>query len=146
MAKKIYLGFDTSCYTTSVCAIDEAGELVGEARKILEVKPGNCGLMQSEMVFQHTRNLPGLVENVFKGQVSFAKNYFLVSVEDQYSKNIDVHVIDFNSKNLRIICLRISTAIIEHSSSSFLLATLQYCLYIFLGRLIQILSPDRSTW
>lgn len=88
MAKKIYLGFDTSCYTTSVCVIDEAGELVGEARKILEVKPGNCGLMQSEMLFQHTRNLPGLVENVLKGQdyeiVGIGVSGYPRPIEDSY--------------------------------------------------------------
>jgi len=67
MTKRVYLGLDTSCYTTSVCAIDETGALAGEARRILAVKPGNCGLMQSEMVFQHTRNLPELMELVLKG-------------------------------------------------------------------------------
>ena len=66
MAKQIYLGLDTSCYTTSVAALDEEGKLLGEARRILTVKQGNCGLMQSEMVFQHTRNLPELVENVLQ--------------------------------------------------------------------------------
>ena len=64
MAKDIYLGIDTSCYTTSVAAIDTDGILVGEVRRILTVKEGKCGLMQSEMVFQHTRNLPELVEAV----------------------------------------------------------------------------------
>ena len=66
MTKQIYLGLDTSCYTTSVAALDEEGKLLGEARRILTVKQGNCGLMQSEMVFQHTRNLPELVENVLQ--------------------------------------------------------------------------------
>ena len=60
--KRIYLGIDTSCYTTSVAIMDEAGQLLGEARQILSVKPGRCGLQQSEMVFQHTRNLPRLME------------------------------------------------------------------------------------
>ena len=60
--KRIYLGIDTSCYTTSVALMDEAGQLLGEARQILSVKPGRCGLQQSEMVFQHTRNLPRLME------------------------------------------------------------------------------------
>ena len=62
MSQRVYLGMDTSCYTTSVALLDEAGALVGEARQILSVKPGRCGLQQSEMVFQHTRNLPRLVE------------------------------------------------------------------------------------
>jgi len=61
---KAYLGIDTSCYTTSCALISQDGELLAEARKILEVKPGRCGLQQSEMVFQHTRNLPNLMEQV----------------------------------------------------------------------------------
>ena len=68
MKQKVYLGIDTSCYTTSVAVLDEAGKLVGEARKILDVKPGRCGLQQSEMVFQHTRNLPNLMEEVLLGK------------------------------------------------------------------------------
>lgn len=67
MKQKVYLGIDTSCYTTSVAVLDEAGLLLGEARRILDVKPGCCGLQQSEMVFQHTRNLPNLLEQVLQG-------------------------------------------------------------------------------
>jgi len=58
----VYLGLDTSCYTTSVCFIRQDGTLASEARKILSVKEGRCGLQQSEMVFQHTRNLPELIK------------------------------------------------------------------------------------
>lgn len=66
MAKTdVYLGIDTSCYTTSVALLDTKGCLVGETRRILKVKEGKCGLQQSEMVFQHTRNLPDLMESVF---------------------------------------------------------------------------------
>lgn len=54
------LGIDTSCYTTSVAILDEQGKLVADCRRILEVKAGKRGLQQSEMVFQHTRNLPEL--------------------------------------------------------------------------------------
>ncbi len=54
------LGIDTSCYTTSVAILDEQGKLIADCRRILEVKPGARGLQQSEMVFQHTRNLPDL--------------------------------------------------------------------------------------
>lgn len=61
----VYLGIDTSCYTTSVALLNKAGQLVGEARRILQVKAGGRGLQQSEMVFQHTRNLPVLMEEVF---------------------------------------------------------------------------------
>ena len=75
MSQQIYLGIDTSCYTTSVAAVGEDGSLLGEARQILSVKPGRCGLQQSEMVFQHTRNLPRLVEEVLVG-----KDYQLAAI------------------------------------------------------------------
>ena len=65
MQQEVFLGIDTSCYTTSAALIDREGVLVAEARKILDVKEGRCGLQQSEMVFQHTRNLPVLIENIF---------------------------------------------------------------------------------
>ncbi len=67
MSEKIFLGIDTSCYTTSVAAIDMAGSLIGYRRKLLTVKKGARGLQQSEMVFQHVRNLPELVEEMFGG-------------------------------------------------------------------------------
>ncbi|MDF2927845.1 O-sialoglycoprotein endopeptidase [Anaerospora sp.] len=57
-----YLGIDTSCYTTSIAILDQEGNLSQDYRKLLTVKPGGRGLAQSEMVFQHTRNLPGLLE------------------------------------------------------------------------------------
>lgn len=59
------LGIDTSCYTTSIAILDDAGNLVADARKLLSVKLGKRGLAQSEMVFQHTRNLPDLLEEVY---------------------------------------------------------------------------------
>ena len=74
-AVNVYLGIDTSCYTTSVAVLAEDGSLLGEARQILNVKPNRCGLQQSEMVFQHTRNLPRLVEEVLAG-----KNYKLQTI------------------------------------------------------------------
>jgi len=60
----VVLGIDTSCYTTSVAIMDLAGNLLGDFRRILIVKAGGCGLAQSEMVFQHTRNLPELIEQI----------------------------------------------------------------------------------
>lgn len=62
--KQVVLGFDTSCYTTSVAIMDLSGNLLGDFRRILNVKAGGCGLAQSEMVFQHTRNLPELMEQI----------------------------------------------------------------------------------
>lgn len=58
------LGIDTSNYTTSLCVIDEAGNIVNEQRKLLEVDAGERGLQQSAAVFQHVRNLPALLETI----------------------------------------------------------------------------------
>lgn len=62
--KQVVLGIDTSCYTTSVAIMDMGGNLLYDLRRILTVKQGGCGLAQSEMVFQHTRNLPELIEQI----------------------------------------------------------------------------------
>ena len=67
MKEEVYLGVDTSCYTTSLFFMDRKGQPVAEARQILKVKPGGCGLQQSEMLYQHIRNLPELMEEVTKG-------------------------------------------------------------------------------
>lgn len=56
------LGLDTSCYTTSLAIMDDNGRLIADERELLRVKSGSRGLSQSEMVFQHTRNLPRLFE------------------------------------------------------------------------------------
>lgn len=55
---KAVLGIDTSCYTTSVALLRQDGTMAADARRILAVKPGGRGLSQSEMIYQHTRNLP----------------------------------------------------------------------------------------
>lgn len=58
---KAILALDTSCYTTSVCLAGLDGTLIAQARRLLTVKEGARGLRQSEMVFQHVENLPGLI-------------------------------------------------------------------------------------
>ncbi|MDU1045480.1 metallohydrolase [Veillonella parvula] len=62
--KRYYLGIDTSCYTTSCAIVDSDFHIVGETRKILEVKLGERGLQQSNMVFQHTKVLPKLMSEL----------------------------------------------------------------------------------
>ena len=58
----IVVGFDTSCYTTSVAAADERGRIIGSCRKLLPVPIGQRGLRQSEAVFAHTRQIPQMAE------------------------------------------------------------------------------------
>ena len=58
----VAIGFDTSCYTTSVAAVDAAGNVVAFQRKLLPVQTGQRGLRQSEAVFAHVRQMPALLE------------------------------------------------------------------------------------
>ena len=52
------LALDTSNYTTSVAVFDgEKGENVG---RLLDVRPGELGLRQSDALFQHVKRLPEL--------------------------------------------------------------------------------------
>ena len=54
------LGFDTSNYTTSVAAFDGVGGK--NCSRLLDVKPGELGLRQSEALFAHVKRLPELVD------------------------------------------------------------------------------------
>lgn len=60
----IFLGFDTSCYTSSVACVDSDG-VVHDGRALLDVPKGERGLRQSDAVFQHTKNLSKLVPDLF---------------------------------------------------------------------------------
>ena len=54
------LGFDTSNYTTSVAEFHGVG---GEnCSRLLDVKPGELGLRQSDALFAHVKRLPELVD------------------------------------------------------------------------------------
>ena len=64
MKPKCALGIDTSNYKTSVAAVTESGKIVSDRRIFLNVREGALGLRQSEALFQHTVNLPGLLEEV----------------------------------------------------------------------------------
>lgn len=59
-----YLGIDTSAYTTSLALVDETGQIFSDERLILQVEQGKRGLRQSEALFLHIKNLPGLVERL----------------------------------------------------------------------------------
>lgn len=56
----MFLGIDTSCYTTSLAVIDTQGRLLSERRQLLKVPSGQRGLRQAEGVFLHLQNLPQL--------------------------------------------------------------------------------------
>ncbi len=58
----MYLGIDTSCYTTSVAVVDK--DIKADKRILLKVKDGDRGLRQSDGVFQHIKNMPRLTERL----------------------------------------------------------------------------------
>lgn len=58
----LYLGIDSSNYTSSAAITDENGNIILETRRLLKVKPGEKGLRQSDALFQHWENFPELLE------------------------------------------------------------------------------------
>lgn len=64
MSGPLFVGFDTSNYTTSAAVCDGDGEVLLNARTLLPVREGERGLRQSDAVFFHVRNLPELLGRV----------------------------------------------------------------------------------
>ena len=58
---KVFIGIDTSNYTTSVAVSDFEGNILANLKKPLPVKEGERGLRQSDAVFHHTAALPDLL-------------------------------------------------------------------------------------
>ena len=56
------LGLDTSNYTTSVAVFD--GQNGWNEGRLLDVRPGELGLRQSDALFQHVKRLPALFEKL----------------------------------------------------------------------------------
>lgn len=61
----LVLGIDTSNYTTSCALFDSQKNEVKQLKQLLPVKPGECGIRQSDAVFHHTRQLPELISELF---------------------------------------------------------------------------------
>ena len=63
----LFLGIDTSNYTTSTALYDsETGEM-RQQKKLLPVKEGQLGLRQSDAVFHHTAQLHSLFAELVRG-------------------------------------------------------------------------------
>lgn len=56
----LFLGIDTSNYTTSIALCDGSGRVVLNLKKLLTVAEGERGLRQSDALFAHTKNIPEL--------------------------------------------------------------------------------------
>ena len=85
-----YLGIDTSCYTTSLCLVDETYGVAADERIILTVPKGGRGLSQSNMVYQHTRNLPVLFERA--AAVLKTRRIRAIAVTDQPRRRDDSYM------------------------------------------------------
>ncbi len=60
----VFLGIDTSNYTTSAALYDsDSGKLL-QKKKLLPVKEGELGLRQADAVFAHVKQLGGIVEEL----------------------------------------------------------------------------------
>lgn len=60
--RELFVGIDTSNYTTSLALVDNVGELVANIKLPLPVRAGELGLRQSAALFEHTKNLPEAFE------------------------------------------------------------------------------------
>lgn len=60
----IYLGIDTSNYTTSAALYDSSMKTVRMEKMLLPVEQGRIGLKQSDAVFHHVRQLPLVLERL----------------------------------------------------------------------------------
>ena len=64
MRPDLFVGFDTSNYTTSAAVCDAEGRVICNSRILLPVREGERGLRQSDAVFFHVRNLPQVLADV----------------------------------------------------------------------------------
>lgn len=61
----VFLGIDTSNYTTSLSLYDPDANTVEMEKQLLPVKAGQCGLRQSDAVFLHVKQLGELAKTLF---------------------------------------------------------------------------------
>lgn len=61
----LYLGIDTSNYTTSVAVYNSDTASIIQEKMLLPVKDGELGLRQSDAVFHHTQQLPVVISRIF---------------------------------------------------------------------------------
>lgn len=63
---RLFLGIDTSYYTTSVALVDDAGRLLEDRRRPLPVPMGERGVAPSTGVWEHVNALPELAEPLLR--------------------------------------------------------------------------------
>ena len=83
----LFLGIDTSCYTTSIAIVNAQGKLLDDRRIVLPVAVGKKGLKQSTALFLHWRNLPALISEVFSREKAQKIAAIAVSFRPRPSEN-----------------------------------------------------------
>ena len=88
--KLLFVGIDTSNYTTSCALCDGEGKVIANIKKMLPVKEGERGLRQSDALFAHTKNLPECMDKLgefaadklgrFGKEDNFAKGFVSCSI------------------------------------------------------------------
>ncbi len=69
----MYLGLDTSNYTTSVALFDSETNEIFMEKKLLPTEKGSLGLRQSDAVFSHIKQISSLVSEVMKNKIKPVK-------------------------------------------------------------------------
>lgn len=64
MADSLYLGIDTSNYTSSCAVYDSQKDCFDSRKQLLPVADGQLGLRQSDAVFHHNKNLPPMLSEL----------------------------------------------------------------------------------
>ena len=84
----LFLGLDTSAYTTSIALVNHQHQVVVDERIPLMVKPGERGLRQSQALFFHVQNLHKLFNRLPAGLsgevVAIAASAWPRRVKDSY--------------------------------------------------------------
>lgn len=62
----MFLGIDTSAYTTSLAVVDKENRVLFDSRILLPVPTGKQGLRQSTALFYHLQNFPGMLDELFQ--------------------------------------------------------------------------------
>ena len=119
---KFHIGIDTSCYTTSIAAVDNQGEIILDERIMLEVCEGARGLRQSDGVFLHNRNLQPLVEKCISslGRDNILSITASSKPRDEEDSYMPVFTVGLNTAKVIACCLNITQYEISHQENHIL--------------------------
>lgn len=83
----VFLGIDTSNYTTSMALLDTDSNKLIQRKKLLSVQEGALGLRQSDALFQHIRQLPYMAADLFENQPEIHLSGIGVSTQPRRQKD-----------------------------------------------------------